>query len=425
LAKRVLFLLFPFLLLADPPKQFHEATYKVGWDIHFSPYAGGEDVLFALRAAERIEGYFVGKGPVWCSKEPSARLWRFSELYMGWLPLNYLAMVAQHEVFGHGYRIRDINRGRAKVLGYNFNTPPPYGDGGAATHYDISDSLTLTEETSIAMAGVESTAILANLTKLKWLEAHRIDPRQTALYLLGQYDLTLYLGSLDLENDNLEGHDMHMYVQSLNYTYTNGTLSSSTLSALSWINLADPFTYYSIYAWFHYIVSGRETRIPMIPIYDLGYLPTVRMGLTPFGPEFFLENYLLSGKSPIYFYLKGGSHSQNEYTGLGFYAPRIWERKNWFVGFRFDAWRQPKLLLQQGNVPFMEIDFSEKPNPEDPIYSYADQHAVRLGAAGSIIIAYSKSSGCEFELGYKSQGFLPGYSLRASPTARLYYSLVF
>lgn len=425
---RIIALFFPFVLLATSPSfhQFHDAAYKAGWDIHFSPYAGGEDVLFAHRVLERAEGYIIGLSPVCCSKEASARFWRFTELYLGWLPVNYLASVTQHEIFGHGYRIRDIHRGRAEVQGYSFNVPLPYGYGGAATGYLVSDSLTTTEAASISMAGVESTAILAILTKCKWLEANRIDPRQTALYLLCQNDLNLYIGSLNVPDDtDLEGHDIHSYIKSLNYTYTNHFISGGRLRSLSWINLGDPFTYYSIYAWFHYVFSGRETRIPMIPVYGLGYLPNIRLGLTPFGPEVFLENFLLQGKRPIYFYLKAGDHSKNFYTGLGFYAPRIWQMKQWFCGFRFDAWRQPKLLLNPGNTPFLQIDFDQKPNKNNPLYPYSEQHAMRMGAAASFILAYTNRSGFEAELGYKSLGFLPGYSLRASPTARLFYSLVF
>lgn len=423
---KLFFLLSPLFLFSNCPiHQFHESTYKVGWDIHFSPYAGGEDLLFAHRAVERIEGYFLGKTAVCYSKAASARFWRLSELYLGWLPVNYLATVAQHEVFGHGYRIRDINRGRAKVEGYSFHTPPPYGEGGAATSYDIGPDLTTTEETSIAMAGVESTAILALLTKFKWLEANRIDPRQSVLYLLGQHDLNLYIGSLKILDEDLDGHDIKMYIQSLNYTYTNNFLSGARLRSLSWINLGDPFTFYAIYSWFHYVASGKETRIPMIPIFHWGYLPNVRLGLTPFGPEFFIENYLLKGRRPLYFYVKGGRHSQNRYGGIGFYVPRMWDLRKWFIGFRFDAWRQPKLLLEAGQIPFEDIDFHQKPNKENPIYPYSEQHAMRVGWGGSMIFSYQNSSGFEVELGYKSQGFLPGYALRGSPTARLFYTLIF
>lgn len=418
------FLFFP-LFASCPIQQFHDATYKLGYDLNFSPYAGGEDVLFAHRIIERAEGYVIGKTKNCYEKTATARFWRLTELYLGWLPVNYLATVAQHELFGHGYRIRDINHGRAKVHGYSFGTPPPYGDGGAATSYSISNRLTTTQETAISMAGVESTAILAIITKMKWLEAQRIDPRQSVLYLLSQHDLNLYIGSLNTTDDDLEGHDIHMYIKTLNYTYTNTSISKGRLRSLSWINLADPFTFYSIFSWFHYVSSGEETKIPMIPIYAYQYLPNIRLGLTPFGPEIFIENYLLQEEKPIYFYLKAGDHSRNFYWGLGCYAPKVWQWGKWVLGFRLDGWRQPRLLFQPGNVPFLEIDFNEKPNPANPLYPDSEQHKMALGWGGSFIFGYQNRSGFELELGLKSQGFLPGYSLIGAPTARLFYTLVF
>jgi len=404
-----------------PPVQFHEATYRLGWDIDMSPYAGGEDILFIHRCLERTEGWMIGKTPLWCSKALQARIWRLSELVMGWLPLNYLAIVAEHEVFGHGYRLRDIGKSKAKVKGYHFGTPPPYGGGGGFTAFDINEKFTSTDSTCVAMAGVESTAILAELTKLKWLEAGKVDPRQSILYLLSQYDLILYIGSLKVLDDNdLDGHDIHSYIKTLNLTYTNKTLSGARLRSLSWMNLADAFTYYSIYAWFHYISSGKESAIPMIPVYGYGWLPGARLGLTPFGPEYFWENYLLKANRPIYFYLKGGRHSLNNYYGLGFYAPKIWTWCRWSLGARFDAWRQPKLLLQPGSVPLTD-------NPETQLYPYSEQHAMRNGLSASLIGAYRTEgrSGFEVELGWKTPGFLPGYALRAAPVARVYYSLFF
>lgn len=423
--------LIPFVLSANeciPFRQFHEATYKAGWDIHFSPFAGGEDLLFLHRSLERIEGFTIGKSPIGYLRTPQARIWRLSELYLVWLPLNALAITAQHEIFGHGYRIRDVNSGKIKVTGYSFNTPPPYGYGGAATSYDILNEFTFTttDETCIAMAGVESTAIMAQQTKWKWLDANAIDPRQVVLYLLGQHDLNLYIGSLKTQGD-LDGHDIKAYIKSLNQTYTANFLSGARLRSLSWINLGDPFTFYSIYAWLRYIFSGKETAIPMIPVWGMGYLPNVRLGLTPFGPEFLVENWLLSGCTPYYFYVKGGHHAKNDYYGLGFYAPQIWRYRGWAFGARFDAWRQPQLLLFPGRIPFSEIDFDEKPNQAEPLYSYSEQYSVRYGAGGSLVVSYQSCgrSGGEVELGYKAQGFIPGNALKAQPIARLFYTLLF
>jgi len=412
----------------EPQRQFHEATYNFGWDIHMSPYAGGEDLLFLHRCIERAEGWAISKTPIYYSKQAQARIWRLSELFMGWLPLNYLAVVAEHEIFGHGYRIRDINRGRIKVKRYHFETPPPYGEGGGVTIYSVGDKFTTTEESSVAMAGVESTAILAWLAKLKWLESGKIDPRQTALYLLGQYDLILYIGSLDvLDDDELDGHDIHAYVQSVNQTYTASRLTNGGLRSLCWVNLADAFTYYSMYAWFHYISSGKETSIPMIPVFGYGYLPGARLGLTPFGPEYFIENFLLKDHKPIYFYVKGGAHAKNNYYGLGMYAPKIWTVGKFAFGARMDAWRQPKLLLQPGSKNIFEVDFDAPPDKENPLYPYSMQHDQKFGSAVSALISYKIDhlSGFETELGYKTPGFLPGYALRASPVARVYYTLFF
>lgn len=418
----------------EPPKQFDESTYRLGWDIDMSPYAGGEDILFVQRCLERAEGYMISKTPIYYSKAAQARFWRLTELFLGWMPVNFLALVAQHEVFGHGYRIRDIDHG-SRVTGYQFDTPPPYGSGGGSTRYEIGPTYNTTDETAVAMAGVESTSIIALLTKFKWLESGKIDPRQTVLYLLGQYDLPLYIGTLkalkelsdDEQEEQMHGHDMVAYVRSLNQTYPKSLLSVGRLRSITWINLADPFTYYAIYAWFHYISAGKESSIPMIPIGSYRYLPGLRFALTPFGPEYYIENFLVCKNRPFYFYVKIGRHAQNNYFGMGYYVPKFWSFGNWSIGSRLDAWRQPKLLLGQGQIPYEDINFSQKPDPNNPLYSYAEQHEMRIGAGFSMIVDYklSSKSGFEAELGYKAQGFVPGESLFAAPIARVYYTLVF
>jgi len=408
----------------EPPQLFADSTYQLGWDINMSPYAGGEDLLFGLRCIERAEGYLLANNPACFSKSLPARIWRLSELVTIWLPLNYLAIVAEHEVFGHGYRIRDINHGRVKVGEYEIGVPIPYGSGGGATYYSISEQFTSSNATAVAMAGVESTAILAQLTKLKWLESGKVDPRQTVLYILGQFDLPLYVGDLKTRgNADLDGHDMNDYIKTLNVTYTNSRLEVSTLNQLSLINFADAFTYYSIYAWIRYVASGNEASIPMIPVWGYGWLPGARMGLTPFGPEYFAENYLLKGKIPYYFYLKGGNHSDNTYLGVGFFAPTIWIFGGWSFGARFDAWYQPKYLEEQGSESFYNLE----PNPSNPLYSYSEQHKKISGAGATILITYKSKgrSGGQLEIGGKSQGFLPGNALRAAPIARVYYNLLF
>ena len=388
-----------------PPTQFHEAPYKAGWDIDLSPYTGGEDLLFFHRAFERLEGWTFRNTPLRYDKKASARFWRLSELVAVWLPLNDLAIVVQHEVFGHGYRIRDLGSSKSVVVGYRIETPFPYGDGGGATFYDTTDSFTTTDRATVAMAGVEATAILAQITKFHWLQAGAVDPRQSFLYLGSLYDLPLYVSSLS-SHGNTDGHDLSSYVRAVNATYTDGHLTNSELRALAWINFADPYTYYALYAWGRYIACGKETRIPMIRFGAWKYLPSVRLGLTPFGPEVFLQGDLVNDKRPLTFYLKAGNHADNTYLGAGLYAPTLYAHQRWSMGVRLDLWHQPKLLL-------LETD--------------TEAHAMRLGGAGSVVAAYQGAprTSLEIELGYKAQGFLPGNALRAAPILRGYCAFIF
>jgi hypothetical protein len=369
------------------------ANERLTYDIHMSPYAGANDLLFGTKLVEKFQPF---KDESW-----KMRIARLNELILFYLPLNYFTSLVQHEVFGHGYRIRDINHGTVSVASYHFSMPPPYGSGSAATHFYIdTDKITTTDLSSISIAGFESQVILANQTKFAWLEANFIDARETVLYLVSQFGINLYAEG----EDNDWGHDIVGYVFPLNLTYTDSFLTEKRIRALSWINLADPFTYYSIFAWFRYVASGMQTRIPMIPIYEWGYLFGARLGLTPFGPEYYIDNYLLNERRPVYLYGKWGSSANNTYFGAGCYSPCFYKKECWNFGFRLDLWRQPELLL-----------FGEPPYPS------SEQHHMIYGAATSLICSYVKNQilGFEAELGYKTCGYLPGYSLRESPVIRL------
>lgn len=157
----------------------------------------------------------------------------------------------------------------------------------------------------------------------------------------------------------------------------------------------------------------------MIPAYSKGILFSARLGLTPFGPEYFIENYLSGKKGGVYyFYLKAGRHAYNNYFGVGMFAPVILRIGRWDIGMRFDAWRQPKLLLERGRIPFSEIPAKGKLSP--PLYSYSQRHEIKNGAALSAILFWKWNESCGFqgEFGGKSRGFLPGYSLWGAPTVR-------
>ena len=207
--------------------------------------------------------------------------------------------------------------------------------------------------------------------------------------------------------------------------FSNKFLKKKSLLNGSKISYLDPFLFYSAYSILRYIESGNELKIWSIDFYNMGFIPSLKMGLTPFGPEYFFENYVKFKNRPFYFYVKAGQHSDNYYLGTGAWVPKFYQWDTWSLGWKIDIWRQPTLLLNQGNIPTLAIDFDEEPDPEDPIYSYEEQSRKSNGMAASLTLARSGKTGIEAEVGCKTQGYLPGYNLTFAPIFRLYLSSSF
>ena len=178
----------------------------------------------------------------------------------------------------------------------------------------------------------------------------------------------------------------------------------------------DPFTYFSFYANVKYIITGKNTSIPMIPIKGFRYLPSFKFGLSPFGPETYFENYICNEKGPFYVYFKRGKHWENRYFGAGFQAPYIYSPiSNLFFGLKLDFWKQPVFLgpskALQNIDHFIFFDFKE-----------ADLKKERFGASLSFIASYHLTKIPFFfdgTVGYKTKGFVPGESLKRSPIFKI------
>lgn len=377
-------------------------------DPNLSPYIGADDLIMAHQLIEK-SNFSKLAGPAFSRTPLSEKIGRFSELYFFWDPINYATVVTQHEVFGHGYRVRTMRDTGAEVLKYKIGFPPPYGNGGGSTEYQWFPSKTsIFQKTCIVSAGVESTAILANRVRLKWLRQQKIKPQQASLYLFAQQDITLYA----LHPASKTYGDIFEYTQLINYTYKDGTLTLKNLKNEIYANLLDPFTYYSICSSWNYILQGEETPIPMIQIGSYKYLPSVRMGLTPFGSEYYLENFLVKEDKPLYFYVRRGAFAGHQYTGIGIEDPYLWQWKSMSFGFRSDVWLQP-------NIDFQDSRYYCDQSPSE--WSPRTFKQSRIGASLSLICQKEMwSNGAFFlQVGGKTQGYLPGEELASSMIFRV------
>jgi len=381
-------------------------------DIDFSPYSGAQNILTLHESLEKVFDKVIFHKQ---EKKAIYGILRILELGFIWSPLARAEMVVQHEVFGHGYRIRDIGSNRVKVEGYQIDMPPPYGQGGGVTRYSFNTDLTSFQEIAISIAGVEASTILANRLKMKWMESLILDTKKASLYLQSYLDLTNYI--LSMEDSFLfpdTGHDIKSYIYWLNNTYYEDELKSSDLKEAVIVNFLDPMIYYSIGSFFYYIFTGKDIKIPMIDIKGVKFLPNFRLGLAPYGPEYFLENFFSYKNRAIYSYLRAGNYNNNTFWGIGLEYPKLYEFNLNTIGFRFDLFHQPKIYSKEAMTIFDRVQVG---------YTSEELNHMIYGMAANIIYdrRFSKKSNISIftEIGYKTEGFIPGFSLEKGPIFRL------
>lgn len=402
----LLFVICNFYLLANDN---YPAVY---YDLKFSPYSGATNMLSEVQYLDNLENKAIEK----FQKKPSSidnigeeipkpvieekplldkivlGFSRLTELSFFWAPLNDLLITTQHEVFGHGYRIRDIGSKYAEVISYHIDIPYPYGEGGGATYFEFSEDIPHYLSASIAAAGTEATAILAHQLKSTWLQNDAINPRQSSLYLGSFHDLSVYIASLSFIGHDSEGHDIAGYIEEINNAYPNYDLRRRSLKKLAALNYIDPLTYYSFYAQMRYIFTGKQAmHIPCIKIKNLKMLPNTRLSLAPYGPEIYLENYLLFSNKPAYTYIRT-SYFNKSFLGMGYEDKNLITTDFGNFGLRVDVWKQPNFFK---------------------IYPFNSENL--FGFLGSVIYSKNLNNFNFFgNIGGKTAGFIPGRSLDAA-----------
>lgn len=458
----------------------HSSPLPLVIDQYFSPYASSQDFFVLENELIRIDNYYAGNlFDKKVSKEretpnfkellrPSltnrilGRTLRLTEISLIWTPLNNLIITVQHELFGHGYRLRDLGNKVAHGMEYRIYLPYPYGDGGGFTSYYVTPAMSIHNDVLISLAGTESSALLAHQLSLSWLSKNEIDGREASLHFYGTFDLYNYILSLKDPRSTFriyqkrEGHDIANYLIKLNGIYPSKISFKEQLENLKFRAGLSIFTnffnYLSTKAEIKYIWSGASTPITKKKGNIRFIMPIYRMGLTPFGSEDVLGLYLLlKSAEPYYFYYKEGRFSQNTYRGIGFENSGIFRINSSQFGLKIDLWGQPAFLLNKSKdhnvscnliVDGYSLDTTDdlRPSTYTIVYDLEFDHSRNgytqeelfknhLGAAASLIYQYSfsgKLSNIVYsQIGYKTKGYLPGESIHAGLILRLGMNLLF
>jgi hypothetical protein len=382
-----------------PAKKFYPppklANSSLILDRKLSPYMGSSLLISSIRGIEAIEDTQLRKGQYTRGFLPG--FVRFCEMGIIYGNLNLAAATIQHEVFGHGYRARDLGKDVASVVDYEID----FGSG--ATRLLVSDDITASQSLAIDIAGIEAEYILSRELKKKFFQLGSISGREGSLYNFSALGGTLY--AMTLSFDNFPGHDIHNFRTTINAAFPGADLGRVELRRKFLLNLIDPMIYYSIWASWNYILFGKNAPIPMFKIGKVKFLPNLRLELSPFGPETYVENYMMIKNKLLYMFVRWGTCGTNEYYGVGIDKRGIYERKNTTFDIRVELWKQPKMALKLGeSIPSENL----------------------IGALATLRLNVNyKGLGWIGEFGGKTEGFVPGESLKKALIGRFGLKIVF
>lgn len=399
------------------PQKRLPASFSLYWDCKLSPLVG------ACLLNDAWELYSV--------------LWPFQN-YLGvravhlWADCvaSIFSYVPNHEIFGHGFRMREI--GGLKPKYSMFYAVPT--DNARLTH--LKETLPpkeyLQKEIVVWLGGIEASQVLTKQVTLHCLREQRITLAQAWLFLQGTIDGIGYTNSaaspgptlddlgllarainhpdqsssslysadglpLNLRTLHAKGyiHDVRNYVTKINALYDAKALKALDVQQVKsayMLNYLDPFGVYSLYYLaFEYLIKGNlHWKYPMIPIGEVGYLPGLKCIMTPYGLEKQLVNYLRYRHMSAQVFINYGQHYAHKSYGIGGQCNAIPVNDYLSLGGRLYVWKQPQL-------------FTAAP---------ADAPS-KLGIMATVIgeYAFNQYFGFISHAGYKTQGYLQGECL--------------
>lgn len=362
-------------------------------DRHFSPIVGADGFITLIRGYSMLDD----KLPPSTLGDTSAPMMagRFGKLlFVDYLLVSNTAMIAQHEIFGHGFRAREFN---LSVHRYKVTPFRGYISYNAHQYAALSPH----EKAAFDVGGMEGTRLMGNRLSDRWMDSQSIDVREASLYLSATLDQTLYVLGTKKKYDHhyANGHDVMSYLQNVNQWHKRTALTERKLKRAAFIDFLNPHLFYSLYTCGQYVADGSQIwEYPMLDIGEYRYLPQFRSVLAPFGPEYQMTNWVKGIDHNFQADLRFGSTEGKRSAAIGLLATQLLTSDLLNIDGRADIWHQPKLFTAS-----------------------AAASKQQLGAALSVLARYRILQPLEItgQLGYKTTGYMPGEALKHSPILRV------
>ncbi len=392
------FLIIIGLCLAHHINSQH--NHLLVYEKNMSPIASAENILTARQGFINYENQFLPNKIEGASKLVNVGYRLFKTGTVNFF-LDNSAKLLQHEAFGHGYRQREFGYTRNSInLRIFFFGFSGFSRLGMPTPGRI---FTDQERTMWFSGGAEATSILSETILSHWSRSEEILLSDTYLYLS-----SLQFGTLLATNyeDDLTS-DAELYLKRINNHYgfvgiDNYQLTLDKIRKQAAVDLLNPYIFYSLYSFSKdYLWEGKEkTKLPMLKIGNLKYMPYMKFWLTPYGSEFQLNNILKTQNRLFRYHIRLGDNTFDSSSwGTGLTIENLFQN-NWFK-FSADVniWNQPSLELGDiGTTIIKEKGLGG---------------AIRLYAYFKFVTGENLKNSTDIFLnvGYKTKGYLQGETL--------------
>jgi hypothetical protein len=319
-------------------------------------------------------------------------------------PQESLLMVFNHEVFGHGARLRERFDG---PIGYHFQAPSPYGGGGAYTAFVFDRDPSPYEQLAVHGGGMEASSVAAALIADHALTRGEWRPRDALRYLTFELDTVSYVLSTDEAEES--GQDVADFLHAYNDmagAVGAPALTTRTLRRQALVGLANPLLAYSAYGIARYIWDG-STNVPvrMPSIAGVRYLPMFRYRLAPYGTEWSLVNELGGRVRPMQIELRVGRAPRATPWGIRVRQRQIALGRGWRADGAIDLWRQPPAANSSFDLSKTDTRFG-------------GEVRARIERALSPVPSSAHAATLVIDAGIKTSGFVAGEPLRGGLVLR-------
>lgn len=383
------------------PSSLHaQPHYDLLWNDAISSEAGAENLATLHRSFTALENRvlplrWTEEGTV--GQKALGIAYRAGRVVLLDGTITYMAALTQHEVFGHGAALRQLDIYGSR---YELRLPPPYGIGGGLADYPDDAQFGPFEDIHVTANGMNGTLQLARTVRDRAVLRGRLYYDEALLSLAGHLDLPTYVWGTSSPPECF--NDVVSYLNELDRLPNSPTLSSLKLNAL--VSLLDPFALLSLRsAVVDYLRNGTPSAsLPTLEWRSVRYLPSVHLALSPFGPEVLVEHLAAHDGQLWRLTTRLGSGPYGQFGGAGIEVSNVMQTNRMHTDISLNLWYQPTRLLNEtvqrarrrlGPTldPFaiggrLEVSASLRPTPEWPVY-----------ATGT--------------LGYKTNGFLLGEGL--------------